>query len=188
MRKALDPNQVSWRFVWLLTFCLIGACLVGTCSVAAEEAPVMMQGREYASWQEFVKQNDVPGSHFRCSTPSQATRRALFPAKAFDPSDCSDSATNPTAEYDPNTLLEAKVVVHILMDSNCSQGAITDALVHSQMQILNEDFQALAGSNGAPGTNVNLRFVLADQDPQGNPHSGITRTCNTSYFQDGGGY
>lgn len=177
------------KFLFLGLLCLsVAAVATADGGPTSQDTSVVVAGREYDSWRTFVQQNDVPGSDFRCSTPSKSLRAVLFPAKAVDPSDCSETSTNPTADYDPTEVLEAKVVIHILMDDACSQGAITDELVHSQIQILNEDFQALAGSNGAPGTNVNLRFVLADQDPQGNAHSGITRTCNTQYFNDGGDY
>jgi hypothetical protein len=123
-----------------------------------------------------------------CATPTPAERAALFGFAEGVPSDCSATQTNPTTEYDPAELWEIPVVVHILMDASCTQGALSDAMVHSQIAVLNEDFQAMAATPGAPGTNVKLRFVLATTDPGGAPTTGITRHCNTTWFGDGGAY
>jgi hypothetical protein len=60
--------------------------------------------------------------------------------------------------------------------------------VDTQIDILNEDFLALPGTNGEEGTDAQIQFRLASTDPEGNPTTGITRTCNTTYFNDGGGY
>ncbi len=70
----------------------------------------------------------------------------------------------------------------------CTQGVISDAQVDSQIQILNEDFLALMGSNGANGNDAQISFVLASEDPNGNPTTGITRDCNTQWFNDNGAY
>jgi Pregnancy-associated plasma protein-A len=60
--------------------------------------------------------------------------------------------------------------------------------VLSQIEIMNEDFQALAGSNGAPGNDAQIEFYLATEDPNGNPTTGITRSTNNTWFNDGGSY
>ena len=78
-------------------------------------------------------------------------------------------------------LLTVPVVVHILY--NKPEQNISDELVHSQIDVLNEDFQRLntdAGETraifqGVAG-NPDIQFVLADTDPDGNPTTGITRT------------
>lgn len=98
--------------------------------------------------------------------------------------DCSISTSNPTADYDPSSLYTIPVVVHVIMDNACSQGAMTDERVESQIEILNEDFLALPGTNGAAGVDGQIQFVLASLDPDGNPTTGITRTCNTTWFND----
>ena len=104
------------------------------------------------------------------------------------PSDCSSGQTNPTTDYDPIELYEVPVVVHILMDTSCTQGVISDEMVQSQIDILNEDFLALAGTNGANGTDLQVQFALASEDPSGLPTTRITRDCNTTWFNDGGSY
>ncbi|MGH9380503.1 MAG: M43 family zinc metalloprotease, partial [Thermoanaerobaculia bacterium] len=70
------------------------------------------------------------------------------------------------------------------MDDTCTQGVLSDETVHSQIEILNEDFLALPGTNGGNGTDTQIRFALATVDPDGNPTTGITRDCNTTWFND----
>ena len=127
-------------------------------------------------------------SQHRCATPSREERALLYPDLEFVPADCSATSTNPTTDYDPTSVYQITVVVHILMDDSCSNGVISDQQVASQIEILNEDFQALTGSNGEQGNYSGIQFVLATTDPSGAPTTGITRTCNTTYFNDGGSY
>lgn len=104
-------------------------------------------------------------------------------------SDCSSSNTNPAAGFDPaaGASYRIPVVVHII-ESSTGSGKISDALVHSQIQILNEDFNALAGSLGQNGYDAKIEFYLATTDPNGNPTTGITRTVNSTWYNDSGDY
>ncbi len=94
---------------------------------------------------------------------------------------------NPDPAYDPTTPRVIEVVVHVIMDSSCLEGAFSDEMVASQIEILNEDFLALAGTPGANGTDAQIRFDFADADPQAEPTTGITRD-NTIWFNDDGDY
>ena len=98
--------------------------------------------------------------------------------------DCSTSSSNPSPIYDPGPIHTIQVVVHLIQDSACVQGAISDQLVASQIAVLNEDFGALAGTPGAAGVDSGIRFALATTDPNGLPTTGITRHCNTTWFND----
>ncbi|MEM9292111.1 MAG: M43 family zinc metalloprotease [Acidobacteriota bacterium] len=141
-----------------------------------------------------------PSSSLSCGVPDpvfsgatvDASSSALDAVRAeifgTSPADCGFNTSNPSADYDPTTRYTIEVVVHILMDDACVQGAVSDALVLSQIEILNEDFLAQPGTNGAPGADSQIAFVLAQEDPQGNPTSGITRHCNTTWYNDGGDY
>src|SRR4030095_3549866 len=100
------------------------------------------------------------------------------------PSDCSDSATHPDPAYLPGQLWHLPIVVHIIMDAACAQGAVTDDMVHTQIAILQGDYRALPGSLGAPGTDTRIQFELATVDPDGNPTTGITRSRNTTGYTD----
>ena len=104
------------------------------------------------------------------------------------PSDCSLNSSNPSEIYDPDVLYTIPVVIHIIMDSDCNQGAISDELAQSQIDILNEDFLAFPGTNGEFGTDSRIRFELVTVDPEGQPTNGITRHCNTTWYNDNGDY
>lgn len=76
------------------------------------------------------------------------------------------------------------VVVHVIHDGVA--GNITDAQIHDQIRILNEDFQkrnvdtasVIPPFQSRIG-NANVVFRLARLDPQGNCTNGITRTYST---------
>lgn len=123
-----------------------------------------------------------------CGTLDREERAALFGFVEGTPSDCSSSSTNPLPAYAPTEIWEIPVVFHVITNAAGTQGVISDALIHSQIDILNEDFQAILGTPGAAGTNVQLRFVLASVDPNGDPTTGITHSANTTWFNDGGSY
>lgn len=110
------------------------------------------------------------------------------PTALFGSSDCSLDETVPLPIYEPSFLIRIPVVIHIIQDTPCVDGNVSDATARSQIDILNEDFRALAGSPGAAGTDTRIEFFLATRDPNGAPTTGITRDCNTTWFQDGGNY
>jgi hypothetical protein len=80
------------------------------------------------------------------------------------------------------------VVVHVIRQNNGTTGNVSMALVQSQIEILNEDFLALAGTLGEDGTDVQIEFYLATTDPGGNPTTGVTYSNNTTWYNDQGSY
>lgn len=126
-----------------------------------------------------------PHGYVRCATPPRDPASTRF----NPPSDCSANSTNPTAAYDPSNLdvVEIQVVWHVIRQSN-GAGNVPDARITSQMEILNEDYGALAGTPGAQGTDTRVRFVLATRDPFGQPTTGINRYSNNTWYNDGGSY
>ena len=90
-----------------------------------------------------------------------------------------------------NLRTEAKVyripvVVHIIHNNSAgviggaNNSNISDEQIISQIKVLNEDCRKKVGSNGynsnAVGADMELEFVLASTDPNGNATKGITRT------------
>ncbi len=82
------------------------------------------------------------------------------------------------------------VVVHVIHGGESIGTApnITDAQVESQIIVLNQDFRKKIGTPGGTSTNpvaadVEIEFVLAKQDPYGNPTNGIDRInmCQSSW-------
>lgn len=158
-------------------------------SFSAGSRAVVVDGLQFESWSAYVQSDYFRSNGRRCGAPDRDMREMLFGSTSIPmPSDCSSSSSNPTTDYAPGPLLEIPVVVHILMDDTCTDGIISDAMVQSQIDILNEDFLALAGSNGANGTDAQIRFALATEDPLGQPATGITRSCNSLWFNDNGSY
>jgi len=161
----------------------------GAASSTRGDQPITIEGLTFDSWSAYVQSEYFRANGLRCGAPDREMREMLFGSTSAPvPADCSSSSTNPTTDYAPGSLLEISVVVHILMDDSCTNGVISDAMVQSQIDILNEDFLALAGSNGSGGTDAQVQFRLADETPTGQPTNGITRTCNTTYYNDGGNY
>jgi hypothetical protein len=79
------------------------------------------------------------------------------------------------------TVMTIPVVVHVVYRTE--EENISDAQVHSQITVLNQDFRAQnADASNVPAVwqgmvaDANVQFALATTDPDGNPTSGITRT------------
>jgi hypothetical protein len=88
------------------------------------------------------------------------------------------------ADADRN-LIRIPIVFHVVYRT--SQENISDAMVLSQLDVLNEDFRRQNADfpstpsvfQGVAG-DFEIEFCLATRDPQGNPTSGITRTQTTA--------
>ena len=119
----------------------------------------------------------------RCGTPP----RSLIPPNNIVPADCGYWTNSPQSQYNATFIYEIPVVFHVIQN-NSGTGYLSPAKIQEQVDILNEDFQAMAGSNGAPGFNAMIRFKLATTDPSGSASSGITYTTNNSWFNDSGSY
>lgn len=86
-------------------------------------------------------------------------------------------------------IIKIPVVVHVIHNGEAIGTApnITDAQVQSQITVLNQDFRKMLntpGYNNHPdGADIEIEFVLAKQDPNGNPTNGIDRVnmCATSW-------
>jgi PKD repeat protein len=146
--------------------------------IAHADGKVRVGGKTYANMASWHRSAEFKHSHARCGS-AEAEARAL----ALAPSDCTIDSTSIDPEYDPGEMLEIPVVYHVISNTS-GDGEISDELLQSQIDILNEDFQAIAGTNGAPGTNGAIRFVLASVDPDGNPTTGINRLTNNGFFND----
>ncbi|MEQ8765303.1 MAG: zinc metalloprotease [Planctomycetota bacterium] len=149
---------------------------------AAEQEPVIVvDGVPFYSWQAYTSSQLFRDKELRCT--SRFSEEIPF----APPSDCAYGSTVIKPEYDPGATIEIPVVVHVIQ-STSGQGNIPDFRIESQIDILNEDFLALMGTNGQNGTDTQIRFYLANVDPNGNPTNGITRTTNNSWFNDSGTY
>jgi len=126
----------------------------------------------FADWSAYVQSPFFQEHGMRCGSD-----RLPHPLALGTTSDCNASHTNPAAEYDPQGGADyvIPVVFHILRRTN-GVGEVSDALIQSQIDVLNEDYGAFG--NGALGTDVHVQFVLA----------GVTRSNNNNWYNDGGSY
>jgi hypothetical protein len=164
-------------------FALIITCATSMPLVATDEETFELLGETFHSWEEYVQSEEFRAAGMRCGTPEPW----FFPEHeppAEAPQDCTLWTTNPDPSYAPGPIYEVPVVVHIITHGNGVTGDITDATVQSQIDVLNEDYLAIAGTNGGDGNFTGIQFVLASEDPDGMPTTGITRTANTTWYND----
>ncbi len=156
---------------------LFGGWLAGFACPAASTAAVTGSGGRSEGFLAACGVDDAPGA--------TGFAEVLVPrAGTPDPADCAATSSNPSTDYAPTTVLAIQVVVHIIQNDGCVAGGLTDEQVASQITVMNEDFRALAGTPGDGGVDSGIEFVLASLDPQGNPTTGITRDCNTVWYND----
>ena len=92
------------------------------------------------------------------------------------------SLNDPVLRSTQQSTIYVPVVVHIVYNNYNTQN-LSDAQVHSQIQVLNEDYRRLNADRAKTPSafvsvagDANIQFVLAKKDPLGNPTTGITRT------------
>lgn len=178
MRRLLGLVYCS-----IFKFVVLSVGLAGpSAALAAPDEPVFSaDGQSFSTWQEYYASSYFEENGRRCGKP-----KTIVPM-AVAPSDCSFTNTNPSSDYDTVDIYEIPIVVHIIMNSS-GDGQISDAMVQSQIEVLNEDFRAIAATPGAPGYDTGIQFVLATTDPSGNPTTGITRSVNDTWYNDSGNY
>ncbi len=145
------------------------------------DGTVEVGSRRFSSVEEFHQSEEFQVEGRRCGTVHNFSAATM----QLSGGDCSFNFTSIKPEYNPDTLVEIPVVFHIIQRTN-GTGHIPEHLIHSQMEILNEDFNALQGTPGGPGNDARIRFVLANEDPQGNPTTGIYYHTNNQWFSDPG--
>ncbi len=151
------------------------------------DTEIIIDGHTYKSWDAVADSGYYHQEGTKCGV-DPTMLQAFGQVATAAGTDCNFSRTNILPEYDPSVeKYRIPVVVHVIQSTN-GTGAMSDARVQSQIDVLNEDFLAIAGSNGAPGADSQIEFYLADVDPSGNPTTGITRSTNNTWFNDGGGY
>ena len=133
----------------------------------------------FASVEEFQKSEDFVVHGRRCASDREPNHNRAAPT------DCSFTSTSIKPEYAADATLTIPVVFHVIKKTD-GTGDIDESLIHSQIEILNEDFDALAGTPGAGGNAGKIRFVLASTDPQGQPTTGINYVTNDQWFVDPG--
>ena len=154
-----------------------------------ENGEIEFRRKTYKSWRAFHDAG-VLGSSSRCGTPLPNLDAGIGGQLAgLDPSDCTMGSTTISDAYLPSVSdYRIPVVVHVLRNDSGTLGDLSLEMVQSGIDILNEDMNAILGSNGEPGNEARIEFYLADTDPDGNPTNGVTYTNNTTWYNDSGTY
>lgn len=149
-------------------------------SVLAADA---FEATVFPDWWAYFESPFFVRNDMRCG------QREVLGTPQAGTSDCNSSQTVPQGSYDPQggVQISIPVVFHVLSHKNGS-GNVSDAQIHEQVQVLNEDYRAIAGSLGASGADTRIEFYLADVDPDGNPTNGITRHKSVKWYNDSGNY
>ncbi len=122
----------------------------------------------------------------RCGAPTPDVQ--AFPRGAGGQGDCDLSITNPLVDYQPsNEKYRIPVVVHVIQNTQ-GAGFLSEQEIRDQIEMLNWDFLAIPGTPGQPGTDAQIEFYLATEDPAGIPTNGITYHVNNTWFVDSGSY
>jgi hypothetical protein len=171
----------------LLPLTVLAACVALAVPVMAmdDDGPIVVDGITFDTVLEYIQSDYFKENGKRCGTIVDPTEGGQ-PMLPGTPADCGN-ATNPSDDYDASFIIEIPVVVHNITTTS-NLGYLTDANIISQIVVLNEDFRALPGTPGAPGSDTMIQFVLATVDPDGNPTNGIDRVQNNTWFNDAGGY
>ncbi|MEM1184002.1 MAG: zinc metalloprotease [Planctomycetota bacterium] len=174
-----------------------GACLAQTAAQpigldlhVVSDTEIYVNGDFYPSWQAVADAGLYSTEDARCGFQIEqpAANGGAVGLASVSPSDCTFDITNVEPDYEPTVeRYRIPVVVHVIQNT-AGTGFLSLAQVQSQIDILNEDFQALPGSLGEPGTDMNVEFYLADEDPSGNPATGVTYSTNNTWFSDNGSY
>ncbi|MDC0947881.1 zinc metalloprotease [Gammaproteobacteria bacterium] len=143
------------------------------------DGSVQLGERWFSSYRTLTESQQFRDAGLRCGVDTLAQERAAergFAAQPQlrNPSDCSKTLTRIMSEYYPNGVTyEIPIWFHVITNAN-GTGNVSDARINAQIQVLNEDFGAIASTLGANGYPTGLQFTLV----------GITRSSNTTWFND----
>jgi len=145
-----------------------------------------MLGIGQSQMNPFVQKVKFPNGIIRCGTVEMDSIR-----RANDPSlptleEYEEWLAEKIIEFKQNKTLKATVVtipviVHVIHNGDAigSNENISDAQVMSQIEVLNQDYRRMLGTNGynndAVGADIEIEFCLAQFDTLGNSISGIDR-------------
>jgi len=153
-------TPLSSRLAFLLGWSALAPAGFAQTEQSAEPV-ITVEGQSFDTWQEYTSSHLFRILDKRCGTPTDPGVLGLDA-----PGDCSLSNTTIKPEFDPTFVYEIPVVVHVLY-AKSGAGNVSDALIQSQIDVLNEDFLALAGSNGAGGTDAQIQFRCDETEKAG---------------------
>ena len=135
------------------------------------DGSILAGGELFADFADYHQSDFFRENNKRCGTPPLSA--LTMEAQRAAPSDCSLTLTVIRDEYNSGVVLEIPIVFHVIYRSD-GTGNLTNQQINDQVAVLNEDFRALPGTLGAPGTDTKVQFRLVD----------ITRTMNDNWFNE----
>lgn len=143
------------------------------------DGTVTVEGKTYENMRAYTNSEVFRAEGRRCGS-------VPYPVSFASPNDCSYGSTTIQGEYEPGPTFEIPVVVHVI--SNGGQGDIDEQYIHSQIDILNEDFRAIFGTPGSStegrSSDGGIQFKLATTDELGQPTTGIVRYSNAQWYSN----
>lgn len=145
------------------------------------DGSVTANGQHHDSVTAFHLSDQFQRGNFRCGAEEGLDLEIL--RMLADPADCTFGSTTIDPEYEAATgvVYDIPVVIHVI-HTTTGTGNLPLALVESQVDVLNEDFQAILGTNGENGYNTKVNFFLATEEPDGDPSTGIYYHENDTWF------
>lgn len=149
------------------------------------DGSVVAEGQHHDSILDWQLSDQFRTGGHRCGSEEGLDLEML--RALADPADCTFGSTTIDPEYESATgiVYNIPVVMHIVMNTS-GTGNLPQPLVESQIDVLNEDFNALAGTNGENGYNAKFNFFLATEEPDGTPTDGVYYYTNNTWFNDPG--
>jgi hypothetical protein len=149
------------------------------------DGSVIADGHYHDSVIEWQRSDQFQTGGYRCASEEGLDLEML--RMLADPNDCTFNNTTIDPEYEAATGITYRIptVIHVIMTTG-GTGNLPQPLVESQIDVLNEDFQAIVGTNGENGYNTKFEFVLVDEEPDGTPSTGVYYHTNNTWFADPG--
>jgi len=170
------------KILSITTLLLSSMLLVSHATIAAEsdfriakDQSIEVGNLRFPTMDAYLTSSYFRETGKRCATDAKNAhlKSNTTPKQQKAQTDCTASLTKIVDEYNPGVIMEIQVWFHIISKTD-GTGTVSDDAIKQQIVVLNEDFQAVAGTAGAEGNNSKIKFVLA----------GTTRTTNDEWFTD----
>ncbi len=164
------PLFLQLAFIWLFLFSSESLFADENFSLSSD-GRIDAGSHTFSSYSQYVQSDYFRDRGMRCGTRKPESIADERMEKSVN--DCTLAFTNIESEYWPSLTYTVKVWFHIIYQSN-GTGNISDDVIEGQVEVLNQDFRAIAETMGSQGYDTKINFELA----------GITRTQNDGWFTD----
>jgi hypothetical protein len=139
-----------------------------------DDAGFFVNGLRYADRETYLLSDAFRKAGGRCGFDRRRGSPERIPDSGKHISDCPAEWSANLYEYTTDVIFTIPVWVHVIRRLDGVTGEVSDALVQSQIDVLNEDFRALPGTPGQNGFDTGIQFRLA----------GISRYNDDCAFSD----